>query len=117
MEATEKKATPINDFYDYLFSIEREMEAVEDAQKRLAIANQELKNTKDKAVALYHAAWEAAREAAREAGQEIPDSIICGTTLVRIDDEGGISVDRVEAVDRYRLLSISRAAGEVQEQG
>ncbi|AYW69207.1 hypothetical protein ACM74F_01115 [Pseudomonas aeruginosa] len=113
MEATEKKATPINDFYDYLFSIEREMEAVEDAQKRLAIANQELKNTKDKAVALYHAAW----EAAREAGQEIPDSIICGTTLVRIDDEGGISVDRVEAVDRYRLLSISRAAGEVQEQG
>lgn len=38
MEATEKKATPINDFYDYLFSIEREMEAVEDAQKRLAIA-------------------------------------------------------------------------------
>ncbi|MEZ6807438.1 hypothetical protein ABL980_02690 [Pseudomonas aeruginosa] len=113
MEATEKKATPINDFYDYLFSIEREMVAVEDAQKRLAIANQELKNTKDKAVALYHAAW----EAAREAGQEIPDSIICGTTLVRIDDEGGISVDRVEAVDRYRLLSISRAAGEVQEQG
>ncbi|HCD7157067.1 TPA: hypothetical protein ACSPKK_001496 [Pseudomonas aeruginosa] len=113
MEATEKKATPINDFYDYLFSIEREMEAVEDAQKRLAIANQELKNTKDKAVALYHVAW----EAAREAGQEIPDSIICGTTLVRIDDEGGISVDRVEAVDRYRLLSISRAAGEVQEQG
>ncbi|MBH8786914.1 hypothetical protein I5J86_12600 [Pseudomonas aeruginosa] len=113
MEATEKKATPINDFYDYLFSIEREMEAVEDAQKRLAIANQELKNTKDKAVALYHADW----EAAREAGQEIPDSIICGTTLVRIDDEGGISVDRVEAVDRYRLLSISRAAGEVQEQG
>ncbi|MFU4397749.1 hypothetical protein ACM7PA_18245 [Pseudomonas aeruginosa] len=113
MEATEKKATPINDFYDYLFSIEQEMEAVEDAQKRLAIANQELKNTKDKAVALYHAAW----EAAREAGQEIPDSIICGTTLVRIDDEGGISVDRVEAVDRYRLLSISRAAGEVQEQG
>ncbi len=113
MEATEKKATPINDFYDYLFSIEREMEAVEDAQKRLAIANQELKNTKDKAVALYHAAW----EAAREAGQEIPDSIICGTTLVRIDDEGGISVDRVEAVDSYRLLSISRAAGEVQEQG
>ncbi|ELQ4817931.1 TPA: hypothetical protein ACPH8N_002105 [Pseudomonas aeruginosa] len=113
MEATEKKATPINDFYDYLFSIEREMEAVEDAQKRLAIANQELKNTKDKAVALYHAAW----EAAREAGQEIPDSIICGTTLVRIDDEGGISVDRVEAVDHYRLLSISRAAGEVQEQG
>ncbi|MFW4977942.1 hypothetical protein ACOAOB_02620 [Pseudomonas aeruginosa] len=113
MEATEKKATPINDFYDYLFSIEREMEAVEDAQKRLAIASQELKNTKDKAVALYHAAW----EAAREAGQEIPDSIICGTTLVRIDDEGGISVDRVEAVDRYRLLSISRAAGEVQEQG
>ncbi|EMG5018770.1 hypothetical protein ACV344_11645 [Pseudomonas aeruginosa] len=113
MEATEKKATPINDFYDYLFSIEREMEAVEDAQKRLAIANQELKNTKDKAVALYHAAW----EAAREAGQEIPDSIICGTTLVRIDDEGGISVDRVEAVDCYRLLSISRAAGEVQEQG
>ncbi|BGE62218.1 hypothetical protein [Pseudomonas aeruginosa] len=113
MEATEKKATPINDFYDYLFSIEREMEAVEDAQKRLAIANQELKNTKDKAVALYHAAW----EAAREAGQEIPDSIICGTTLVRIDDEGGISVDRVEAVDRYRLLSISKAAGEVQEQG
>ncbi|MFU3249100.1 hypothetical protein [Pseudomonas paraeruginosa] len=113
MEATEKKATPINDFYDYLFSIEREMEAVEDAQKRLAIANQELKNTKDKAVALYHAAW----EAAQEAGQEIPDSIICGTTLVRIDDEGGISVDRVEAVDRYRLLSISRAAGEVQEQG
>ncbi|HDR2956801.1 TPA: hypothetical protein QCK66_000507 [Pseudomonas aeruginosa] len=85
MEATEKKATPINDFYDYLFSIEREMEAVEDAQKRLAIANQELKNTKDKAVVLYHAAW----EAAREAGQEIPDSIICGTTLVRIDDEGG----------------------------
>ncbi|HCR1397595.1 TPA: hypothetical protein ONA44_003196 [Pseudomonas aeruginosa] len=113
MEATEKKANPINDFYDYLFSIEREMEAVEDAQKRMAIANQELKNTKDKAVALYHAAW----EAAREAGQEIPDSIICGTTLVRIDDEGGISVDRVEAVDRYRLLSISRAAGEVQEQG
>ncbi len=113
MEATEKKATPINDFYDYLFSIEREMEAVEDAQKRLAIANQELKNTKDKAVALYHAAW----EAAREAGQEIPDSIICGTTLVRIDDEGGISVNRVEAVDRYRLLSISKAAGEVQEQG
>lgn len=38
MEATEKKATPINDFYDYLFSIEREMEAVEDAQKRLAIS-------------------------------------------------------------------------------
>lgn len=113
METTEKKATPINDFYDSLFSIEREMEGVEDAQNRLARANQELKNTKDKAVALYHAAW----EAAREAGQELPDSIICGTTLVRFNEEGGISVERVEAVDRFRLISISKAAGEAQDQG
>ncbi|WP_448680207.1 hypothetical protein [Pseudomonas nicosulfuronedens] len=112
MQSPEKKATPINDFYDSLFSIERDMDAVEDAQKRLATANQGLKSTKDKAVALYHAAW----ESAREAGQEFPDSIICGTTLVRIDDEGGISVERVEAVDRFKLLSISKAAGEVKEQ-
>lgn len=110
MQATEKKATPINDFYDALFSIERDLEAVEDAQKRLEMAKRELESTKKKAVTLYHAGW----EAAREAGQELPDSIICGTTLVRIDEEGGISVERVEAVDSYRLLSISKAAGEAQ---
>lgn len=113
MQSPAKKATPINDFYDVLFSIERRLEDVEDAQNRLAMAKKGLESTKSQAVTLYHAAW----EAAREAGQEIPDSIMCGTTLVQFDDEGGVSVERVQAVDRFMLISVSKAAGEAQQQG
>ncbi|MCY1393211.1 hypothetical protein D9M71_81000 [compost metagenome] len=111
MQQPEKKPTPVNDFYLALFDIEFAVRDVEAAKSALAEEKQRLENKIKDLATLYIAA----ATVAHDAGQELPDQILCGTALVRFDEEGGVSVERVDAVERGRLLGIADKLGEVRE--
>lgn len=108
MQPPEKKPTPVHDFYDALIDIEHDLEDVDDAKAQLAKAIQKLGSKKKALAELYFKA----AEVAAAVGKVMPDRIISGTALVQIDEEGDVSVERVDAVDRYHLINIAKANGE-----
>ena len=97
----EKQPTPIKNFQNALWRLER-------AHEDFAKAKHELKEETEKTISLFIAA----RNAALALGENVPDRLMCGQWLFVFGENGDLEVTEIPNSEPYHLVELARSMGE-----
>ncbi|WP_278361769.1 hypothetical protein [Stutzerimonas kunmingensis] len=108
-DQSKNDSKPFSELRDALFHLDYANDSILEAERELAKAKQAFG---DKLRALSPV-WVKAVDAAAKMGEELPDAFREGGLLIRFDEEGVASADRLpDAASSHTLYTLANKAGE-----